>query len=419
MKILYLVHQFYPRFSSGTERFVLNLALSLQRDGHSAEVLTYDLFNTEPFHSRDHLSVRKYSYKNIPVAAARHKKMPIDVHTSGEDPEIYRFALTFLRENKNYDLLHCAHPMRLTSFIRAARELKLPYVVTLTDFWFMCPKIFLKTTAGSLCAGPEGGQICSRLCPELDSPFVRRRLEHAKEILLGAKAVISPSRFLAAIFKNEFSELQVSVIGHGLDSTSLKPNGRIYRNGDSVVFAYAGGFAPHKGVHLLLDAFRNVPAENARLKLYGAISHEMDYAQELFKIAEGDHRIEFCGTYEPSAIGDILQGVDVLVIPSVVYESYSLSLHEALACNVPVIASNIGATVEEITDSKNGFTFPVGDGCALKLKIEHIAGSPEVLNQIKRNLAGNIPMLVEEEAYMYERLYARACAARSKGPGMV
>jgi glycosyltransferase involved in cell wall biosynthesis len=415
VNILYVVHQFYPRFSSGTERFVLNVALGLQRDGHSAEVLTYDLFNPDPFPSRDQLSVRKYSYKHIPVVAVRHRKMPIDVHTSCEDPEIYRFALTFLRENKNYDLLHCAHPMRLTSFVRAARQLRLPYILTLTDFWLMCPKIFLQTTGGGLCAGPEGGQVCSRLCPELDSNFVRDRLEHAKEILSGAKAIISPSQFLAALFKKEFPELKLSLIHHGIDTGSLRQNTRTYKNGDRVVFGYTGGLAPHKGVHLLVQAFRKMPAANARLKLYGSYSHEMEYAQKLFKIAEGDHRIEFCGTYEPASVGAILQGLDILVIPSVVYESYSLSLHEALACNVPVITSNIGAALEEITDSKNGFTFTVGDECALKNKMESIARNPEILNEIKQSLERYIPMLVEEEAYLYERLYSMAEGLKPQG----
>jgi glycosyltransferase involved in cell wall biosynthesis len=415
VKILYLVHQFFPRFSSGTERFVLNVASSLQRDGHSAQVITYDLFNREPFHSRDQLSVRKYSYKNIPVVAVRHRKMPIDAHTSYEDPEIYRFALTFLRENRNYDVLHCAHPMRLTSFVRAARELKLPYILTLTDFWLICPKIFLQTTAGSLCTGPESGQACSRLCPELDSPSVSERLEQAKEILFGAHAVIGPSQFLAALFKKEFPDLKISVMPHGIGAAPLKQSMRTYKKGEEVVFGYTGGLAPHKGVHVLLDAFRNVSARNVRLKVYGSYSHEMEYAQKLFKIADGDNRIEFCGTYEPSVAGDILQGLDVLVIPSIVYESYSLSLHEALACNIPIIASNIGAAVEEITDSSNGFTFRAGDEDDLKSKMELIARHPEILNEIKQNLERYIPMLVEEEAYLYERLYSMAQSVRPRG----
>ena len=405
MRILYLVHQFYPKFSSGTERFVLNLASSLQRDGHFAEVATYDLFNTEPFRSRNQLSAREYTYKNIPVVSVRYRTMPIDVNTSCEDPAVYRFALAFLQARKRYDVLHCAHPMRLASFLKAARELTLPYILTLTDFWLLCPKIFLQTSSGNLCAGPEGGDVCGRLCPELPSNFVRRRLEITRELLFGASAVISPSRFLAALFKKEFPELKISLIRHGIDSGSLRRNTSTYGKGDRIVFGYTGGLAPHKGVHLLLKAFRELETDKAKLKVFGSYSHEMEYAQLLLKIANGDKRIEFCGAYQPAEVGEVLQGIDVLVVPSIVYESYSLALHEALACNVPVIAADIGATSEEIMNSVNGFTFRAGDEYELKKKLQHLVKNPEILNEIKRNLEAHTPMLVEEEAYMYERLY--------------
>jgi glycosyltransferase involved in cell wall biosynthesis len=399
------VHQFYPKFCSGTERFVLNLASSLQRDRQFAEVVTYDLFNTEPFQSRSQLSTREYTYKNIPVLALRHKTMPIDIHSSCEDSEIYRFALGFLQNRERYDVLHCAHPMRLTPFLKAARELGLPYILTLTDFWFICPKIFLQTSCGSLCSGPEGGEVCGRLCPELPSKLICDRLETAKEILSSAKAVIAPSRFLAALFKKEFPDLKISLIRHGMDSGSLKRNARTYRRGDEIVFGYTGGLAPHKGVHLLLKAFRELEAVSAKLKVYGSYSHEMEYSQALLKIAAVDKRIELCGSYKPAEVGDILQGIDVLVVPSIVYESYSLALHEALACNVPVIAADIGAVSEEITNSTNGFLFRAGDQDELKGKLQDIVEDPEVLNTIKQDLELQPPILLEEEAYMYERLY--------------
>ena len=405
MRILYLVHQFYPRFSSGTEKFVLNVASSLQRDGHFAEVVTYDLYSTEPFGSRNRLSAKEYTYKNIPIVALRHKTLPIDVHSSAEDPEIYRFAHAFLQGRKRYDLLHCGHAMRLASFLKAARELALPYILTLTDFWFICPKICLQTSLGNLCAGPEGGAACRRMCPELPSTLIGHRLEIAKEILFGAKAVISPSRFLGSLFKKEFPELKLSIIRHGMDSASLKRNMNTYGKGDRIVFGYTGGLAPHKGVHLLLKAFRELEADSARLKVYGSDSHEMEYARLLHQIADGDKRIEFRGTYTPSEVGNILQGIDVLAVPSTVYESYSLALHEALACKVPVIAADIGGAIDEITDSINGFTFRAGDEHELKSKMRQIVENPGILNEIKQNLEPHIPMLVEEEAYMYERLY--------------
>ena len=387
---------------------MLHVASSLQRDGHFTEVVTYDLYNTEPFRAGNELSAREYSYQNIPIVAVRHKAMPVDVHSACEDAEVYRFAVQFLRKTKAYDVLHCAHAMRLTSFLKAARELGLPYIVTLTDFWFICPKVVLQTSSGSLCAGPEGGAACRRLCPELSSKFVSDRLQTAKEILFGAKAVVSPSRFLAAIFKKEFPELEISIIGHGMDSWSLRPNLKRYRRGDQIVFGYTGGLAPHKGVHLLLEAFRALEASNARLKVYGSYSHEMEYAQLLLKIAEGDKRIEFCGTYKPTEVGHILQGIDVVVVPSTWYENYPLALHEALACNVPVIAADIGGSAEAIRNSVTGLLFRAGDESDLKSKLAQVAENPEILNGLKQNLTSHVPMLVEEEAYLYERLYRMA-----------
>jgi glycosyltransferase involved in cell wall biosynthesis len=88
-----------------------------------------------------------------------------------------------------------------------------------------------------------------------------------------------------------------------------------------------------------------------------------------------------------------------------VYETYSLALHEALACNVPVIAADLGAASEEITNATNGFLFRAGDENELKGKLQQVVEDPEILNEIKKNLDQHNPMFVEEEAYMYERLY--------------
>jgi glycosyltransferase involved in cell wall biosynthesis len=126
----------------------------------------------------------------------------------------------------------------------------------------------------------------------------------------------------------------------------------------------------------------------------------------LLQLAEGDKRIEFCGPYQPTEVGEILQGIDVVVVPSTWYENYPLALHEALACNVPVIATDTGGAAEEVVNSINGFTFRIGDEDDLKSKLQHVVQNPEILNEIKKNLEPHIPVLVEEEAYKYERLYS-------------
>jgi len=349
--------------------------------------------------------VRKYVYNGFAVTAVRHDRVPIDIHIGVDDPAILEFASGFLREGA-YELLHIAHPMRLSSFATAAAQLEIPYVITLTDFWVMCPKINLRTSFDTLCAGPDAGQACSRLCPELGQEFVTTRLHGMRTTLARARAVACPSRFVADLVEKEFPEIKVTVVPHGLTLQDCRPKEREYKKESRVTFAYCGGLSSHKGVHVLVNAFRSLRSENAELRIYGAAgSHEKEYERSLRAMAAPDQRIKFCGTYAQQDVGSVFCGIDALVIPSLCYESYSFTLHEALASNVPVIASAIGSLDEEIKDSFNGLLFPVGDETALAGRLKEVMEAPAILTTLKNNMQTLLCPLEEEEAYSYEMLY--------------
>jgi len=59
-------------------------------------------------------------------------------------------------------------------------------------------------------------------------------------------------------------------------------------------------------------------------------------------------------------IVDYLSASDVLLLPSD-QESFGLAALEAMACEVPVIASRVGGLPEVVTDGETGFLSPVGD----------------------------------------------------------
>ena len=104
----------------------------------------------------------------------------------------------------------------------------------------------------------------------------------------------------------------------------------------------------------------------------------------------------------------MLNGLDVLVIPSVCYESYSLILHEALASNVPTIVSALGGMLEKINDGINGFTFEPGSSADLFKKIKLILANPQILNELKQNITKMMVVpTVEQEAYKYNAIYSR------------
>jgi glycosyltransferase involved in cell wall biosynthesis len=407
MRILYVIHQFYPESSSGTERFLLNLACSMQRSGHHVDIVTYSFAERSEFHRSGSLLTKQYQYKGISITAVRHDKVGMNLSTSVEDSSILSFARGVLgAQSGGYDWIHIVHPMRLTSFAISAMEAGIPYVLTLTDFWMICPKINLRTSFDTQCSGPEGGVICSQWCPELRPEFVKSRLKAAREILHGAKAIVAPSHFVVAMFKKEFPELSASVIPHGLALDEFSRDSKTPETRGRIVFAYCGGLSAHKGVHILIAAFRSLDAHNAELRIYGSSSpQEQEYERMLRSMADQDDRIEFCGTYQEGEVGYIFQGIDVLIIPSICYETYSFALHEALASGVPVIVSAIACLDEKIEDSVNGWTFRVGDAADLTSKLKVAISNPQILETMKQRVTKEDVQRIEEEAYLYERIY--------------
>jgi glycosyltransferase involved in cell wall biosynthesis len=216
--------------------------------------------------------------------------------------------------------------------------------------------------------------------------------------------LVAPSAFVAGVFMGEFPGLAVKVVHHGLSFERLKRNQRTYANGDRIVFCYAGSFNPHKGTHVLVEAFKRLNPSNALLKIYGSGPDE-SYVKSLTSMAATNGNIEFCGVYPESQTGEILSNVDVVVVPSLCYENYPMTLHEALACNIPVIATKLGGMAEKIKDGFNGFLFEMGDSRHLQTVLERIVNDPAVLNSLKRNIDSTAIPGVEQEAYGYSRAY--------------
>jgi glycosyltransferase involved in cell wall biosynthesis len=329
------------------------------------------------------------------------------------DKSIASIAEHFISTEKP-DIVHIGHAMRINEFITASKSLGIPYIITLTDFWLICPKVNLFNSKGNLCAGPEGGNACKNLCPELPGDLIIKRSEFAKDILFGARRVISPSRFLGGLFKKELGVPDITLINHGIGFSKIKKNNRNYEKGDKLTFSYAGSLNEHKGIHVLIDAFKMIKSDNVTLRIFGSGENHL-YVNRLFDMAKNDKRIEFHGVYHEEDVGDIFSNVDVVIIPSLVYESYSFVLHEALACNTPVVASNAGGMAEKIKHGSNGFCFPVGDVKALKTIVDEIIANPQMLNSLKQNIKGSSISTVEQEAYAYYKIYANV--KEFKDPG--
>lgn len=404
MKIIYLVHQFFPEYQTGTERFVLNTAMMAQQFGNKVKVITHSSYDDSSYENKTSgILYKEFIYDGIPVIAFKYQQHPPNINLGLHNNLLYGFAHAVL-EFESPDLIHVGHPMRVHEFLWAAQDLQFPYIITLTDFFLLCPKVNLTPDNFSLCIGPKHGAACAELCQELNPPFISERLSDAGRILTNARQVICPSKFVASIYQYEFPDLKIFIIPHGIRYKHIKKNNRLYTKGDEIIYGYIGNLIYHKGVHILLSAFKEMAHQKAKLKIFGFGRDE--FVQKLKEIVNNDHRVTFEGSFEAEQLGDVFGQIDVLVTPSLCYETYSFTLHEALACNVPVIASNLGVMGEKIQDCRNGFKFNPGDSSNLKEKMEAIIDTPALLNTMKKNIKMDIIVpTIEQEAYKYFQIY--------------
>jgi glycosyltransferase involved in cell wall biosynthesis/SAM-dependent methyltransferase len=403
MNILLVVHQFFPNHYTGTERMVLNLSKQFHRTGHSVTVLTYGLLERDGFIKEGNCYIKEYVYETVRVVSVRHIKIKNDVSFSVFDEDIGQFCDRFLAKEQ-FDVVHVCHPMRLGSVIRSAKKKKIPVVLTLTDFWLMCPRGIGVTHDMTLCPGSVDGNDCYARC--YGDPWkekISKRFNDTWELFQSVDKVVCATQFLKGMYESKGYSHDISIIRFGTDYNTIVPNMRVYHEKSEITLGYLSYLAFHKGAHILLEAYIRADAPNVSLLMYGDTAADRDYFSQLNTLAKNSGKIRFPGRYSYEDLTNIINNLDVVVLPSLWWENSPLVLLRSLAQDVPVITSDLGGMTEIIKDGKNGFAFKIGDPDDLARIIKKIGDNPSILNALKQQITH--PPRIEEEAFEYDRLY--------------
>ena len=182
-----------------------------------------------------------------------------------------------------------------------------------------------------------------------------------------------------------------------------------------LVFGYMGTFMETKGLHILIDAFVNIPQDKAELRVYGYPPNQfhLEYCKSIQEKAKVAPNITFMGKYDINDIPDMLAHIDTLVVPSIWYENAPLTIHEAFMSGVPVIASDIGGMAELVKHGVSGLSFRVGDSEDLHRKIMMLIENPKMIGE----LSAKIPSIktVEKNAEELEKIYKDLIANAQAG----
>jgi glycosyltransferase involved in cell wall biosynthesis len=412
MKVLFVIHQFFPHYYTGTERLVLNLSKQIQRMGHSVKVLTYGLSETEGLKPDGEFLTKEYEFQGIPVISIKHQNVPDNINFTVFDQSSEEIMKKIISQ-ENCDVVHVLHPMRMGTAVRVAKKGNIPVVLSPTDFWLMCPKSIAVTNKGDLCQSSEKGFKCIKEC--FDNTWkdkILRRYEDTKEILNNADCVTSATTFLYGILKNNILNRRMKIVRFGEDYINICPNMKTYLPGSEITIGFLSTLMRHKGAHILIEAYKLAKMKNLKLKIYGHYFHEEEYYRTLVKMAQNYPGIELCGSYNYEEMPRIFSEIDMLIVPSIWWENSPLVIIGALAHNVPAIVSDLGGLTEIIRDGENGLVFEVGNVEGLTELLRKIGQHPEIINELKANI--HRPPRIEEMAFEFEQIYTGLIDTRVK-----
>jgi glycosyltransferase involved in cell wall biosynthesis len=429
MKIVLPVHHFPPRYSAGAELYTLRLARQLQARGHDAEVVCVEAIDAG---RPGELQAEHDNYQGIPVWRLTFNLVdaPERQLWNFDNPLLGAWFAEHVRQARP-DLIHFQAGYLLgVAPLRAAHAAGIPSVLTLHDYWFLCPRITLQRGDGALCASvpadPSGCVWCRRLeqrryrVPDqvsggmvglaaraiglqAEAGVIAERRRQLHQALGLPDAVIAPSRFLAQRFAAHAAPERMYILRYGIDLTPFQH--AVSSQHTALRIGFLGQVAPHKGVHLLIEAFRMLHGRGRPIELHihGGLDAQPDYVAALRQRSAGDTRIVLHGRFEHSAAPAILAGLDVVVVPSTWYENSPLAIMEAHAAGVPVVTAALGGMAELVQDGVDGLHVRAGDAADLARALQRFVDEPRLLATLRAGI--RMPTSVEQEVDELGEIY--------------
>ncbi len=366
MKVVHVINGYLPQDSGGVQIHVRDLCHVQRNRGHEVQIFSW-LSGSE----HEELSLQRREWEGVPVTGLVNNFLDCDrVERIYSHPIIDDRFRGFL-EGAAPDLVHVHHLTCLsTSMIEVARELAVPVVMTLHDYWLLCPRgqrlhpddlSVCETLDRERCL-PCLRKLWPHLLPEPDpatptdpDPAMEKLLAweaHVRKMLTLCDATIGVSAFHRDRFVEFGLPLERShVVNNGIPADALRGEPRGRRPIRHV--GYIGTVIPSKGIHVLVEAFHLLGRENLVLDVHGeAIPYheKTDYLEELEAAVKPGLEVRFHGRYENRDLPEILSGLDMLVVPSLWWEAFCLTAREGALAGLPVVAFDVGGLGEAIEE---------------------------------------------------------------------
>ena len=414
--VVHLVHGWPPENFAGTELYAWWLA---HRQKASGPVAVYTRSNDPHLASGTAIELEDRGLRVRSRVNHFDQRNPLrrnGLYDRGARADFGRFL-----DQTRPELVHVHHLAgHGFALVDEARRRRLGLVLQLQDWWLMCARANLLDRERRLCPGPAPGRCtaCLPLTRVSPSPAVNRllnralytlRKRRARTTLAAADALIAGSAALLDSFRIHGwlpAGVPVHLVPYGVDAA---PRRDAHPPTLPLRLGFIGSLLPHKGLHLLTAALAGLSADAVRLEVWGDAAHDPAYVQEALAAAAGA-AVELRGRFAEEQRGEIFAGLDLLVVPSLGLESYSLAAREALAAGLPVLASDRGALAELFAGGEPcGGHFDPDQPAELRRWLERLIADPSPIAAWRRH-APRVPTLAEHAAAL-EPIYSQVLEA--------
>lgn len=304
------------------------------------------------------------------------------------------------------DLVHVQHFINhIVDIPTICEKAKVPCMITLHDFYSICPTINLIDEKGMYCNRNKDEIKCDKCIKEkikYNMGFKKRWNEKMLYTLKKYNKIIVPSNSAKEIIEEYYdNEINIEVIEHGIKDFEIRES-KTKLDNQKFNIAFIGGLAPYKGSNIIYELINSNKNSKIMWHTFGNIGDKN------LHILERDD-LKKHGRYERDELPQMLidNNIDLVCILSVWPETFSYTLSEAIKVKIPVIVSKIGAPEERVKRLKCGWI--VDDffkSNKILEKINYIVTDESYYNIIKK-VVNNINIkTLEEMSCEYNGIYS-------------
>lgn len=388
MKVLMLTDYFYPHIG-GVEKVVFEVSTRLLEMGCEVAVLTLNIGKAKNFETLRSIKIHRAA-SSLDLA----RVLGVQLAVSLSAP----FKLLKVVKTEKPDVIHANNRFFFTTILAVLLKhvMKRPLVTTLH-------------------VGPvSSGGVMNWLVSIYEKTVSKEIVSHSDKIIAISIAVKSHAIFLGA------APGKVVVAPNGVDLDEFEPeltadeNETAGHNNSEIKILFVGRLIHDKGVQCLIEAAPKILAKNPNVKF--VLVGDGPFKKRLCKLAHYKgvmNAFEFIGTL-PN-VADVMKACDVFVLPSMREGGRPLAVMEAMACELPVVATKVPGITEIITNNQNGILIDINDSQALADSVLRLIDDREFSCKLGRNARRSVERNCawEETARLVLRVYEELSRRRA------